>query len=207
MGRDRQHEAVRDATLTFAHILKTQLPPHLDKAPKVECVFEVPTQAQIDKARKEGKLLLSVILIDVNRSSISQTSEQPIVREEDDDGNIVEYKMGAPTFIMPRYMVTPWSGDPLDDQVVIGLIMKVFFARSQFLPDDIQGDSIFGESGPLVMLVETFNLERQMKLWQVMGHPYRPSVVYGVNLLMESMHKTIVRRVKERILDFKKLEG
>jgi hypothetical protein len=32
-------------------------------------------------------------------------------------------------------------------------------------------------------------------------------VVYGVNLVMESMQKQVVRRVKERILDFKKLEG
>ena len=46
-----------------------------------------------------------------------------------------------------------------------------------------------------------------MKLWQVMGYPYKPSVVYGVNLRMDSMRKTLVRRVKERVLDFKKLEG
>jgi len=206
--RERQHEVVRDATLTFAHILKSQLPPHLDdKRSVVECVFEVPDAKRIQKAHADGKVLLSVILIDVNRSTITQTSQEPIVREEDEHGNIVEYKMGAPTFVMPRYLVTPWSGDPLDDQVLIGLIMKVFFARSQFQPEDIQGDSISGDAGPLVMLVEQFNLERQMKFWQVLNQPYRASLVYGVNLLMESMQKSIVRRVKERVLDFKKLEG
>ena len=206
--RERQHEVVRDATLTFAHILKQQLPPFLDEKQRViECVFEIPDSKKVEKAHSEGKVLLSVILIDVNRSTIAQTSEQPIVREEDEQGNIVEYKMGSPTFIMPRYLVTPWTGDPLHDQVLVGLILKVFFARSQFQPEDIQGDSIYGESGPLVMLIEQFNLERQMKFWQVLGHPYRPSLVYGVNLLMESMTKSIVRRVKERVLDFKKLEG
>jgi hypothetical protein len=206
--RERQHEVIRDATLTFAHILQTQLPPLLDnKRTKVECVFEVPDAKRIEAARTAGHILMSVVLIDVNRSTIAQTTEQPIVREEDEDGNIVEYKMGAPTFIMPRYLVTPWSGDPLQDQVVIGLILKVFFTRSEFRPEDIQGQSIFGETGPMVMLVEQFNLERQMKFWQVLGHPFRTSLVYGVNLCLESMQKSIVRRVKERVLDFKKLEG
>ncbi|HVY61345.1 MAG TPA: Pvc16 family protein [Planctomycetota bacterium] len=205
--RERQHEVVRDATLTFAHILKTQLPGRLDGKPPVVCVFEVPDKQTQEKAKAEGQVLLSVILVDVGRSQIAQTSEQPIIREEDEQGNIVEYKCGTPTYIMPRYLVTPWSGDPLQDQVVLGLIMQVFFARQQFRPEDIQGSSIFGEQGPMVMLYEAFNLERQMKLWQVMGHAYRPSVVYGVNLVMESMQKQVVRRVKERILDFKKLEG
>jgi len=205
--RERQHEVVRDATLTFAHILKTQLSGHLEKTPTVECVFEVPDQKTQDKAKTAGRILLSVILVDVNRSQIAQTTEQPIIREEDDQGNVVEYKCGTPTFIMPRYMITPWTGDPLQDQVVMGLIMKVFFARDQFQPEDIQGSSIFGEVGPMVILQESFNLERQMALWNTMQHPYRSSLIYGVNLVMESMHKTFIRRVKERVLDFKKLEG
>jgi hypothetical protein len=198
---------VRDASLTLAHLHNTQLPAHLEKNPPVVCVFEVPDKKTQEKAAAAGQILLSVILVDVGRSQISQTSEQPIIREEDEQGNIVEYKCGTPTFIMPRYLVTPWTGDPLQDQVVIGLIMKVFFARQQFRPEDIQGSSIMGEQGPMIMLYEAFNLERQMKLWQVMGHPYRSSLVYGVNLVLESMTKQVVRRVKERILDFKKLEG
>jgi hypothetical protein len=204
---DRQHEVLRDATLTFAHILKTHLPPNLEKKNPIDLVFEVPEAKRVEKARADGKVLISIILIDATKSTIHQTTEEPIVREETETGEIVEYRMGPPTFIFPRYMITPWTGDPLFDQVVMGLVMRLFFTRSTFLPEDIQGNTIAGESKPPIMMVESFGLEKQMKLWQVMGHPYRPSVVYGVNLRMDSMRKSLVRRVKERVLDFKKLEG
>lgn len=46
-----------------------------------------------------------------------------------------------------------------------------------------------------------------MTLWRSWGQPYRPGVVYGVSLRVDSLNKTLVRRVKERVLDFKKLEG
>lgn len=204
---ERQHEVVRDSSLTFAHVLKVQLPPQLEKKNPIDVVFEVPDVKRIEKARSDGHVLISVILIDVNKSTVQQSTEQPIVREETETGEIVEFKMGPPTFVMPRYMITPWTTDPLFDQCIIGLVMKLFFTRTNFLPEDIQGQSIYGEAKPMVMMVESFGLEKQMKLWQVMGHPYRPSVVYGVNLRVDSMQKTIVRRVKERVLDFKKLEG
>jgi len=204
---ERQHEVVRDSSLTFAHILKVQLPPELEQKNQIDVVFDVPDVKKIEQSKGEGRVLVSVILIDVSRSSVQQTTDQPIVREETETGEIVEYKMGPPTFVMPRYMFTPWTTDALFDQVILGLVMKVFFTRTTFMPEDIQGRSIYGEQKPMVMLVESFGLEKQMKLWQVMGHPYRPSVVYGVNVRMDSMQKTIVRRVKERVLDFKKLEG
>lgn len=204
---ERQHEVVRDTSLTFAHILKVQLPPQLEKKNQIEIIFEVPDTKRIDRARSENKVLLSLILIDVGRSTLQQSTDTPIVREETDTGEIVEYKLGPPTFIEPRYMFTPWTTDPLFDQVVIGLLMKLFFTRTTFLPEDVQGQSITGEAKPMVRLVESFGLEKQMKLWQVMGHPYRPSLVYGVTLRVDSMQRSMVRRVKERVLDFKKLEG
>lgn len=208
MRPERQQEVVRDASLTFAAILKNQIPPNLEKKQAVEVVFDVPDVKKVEKARGEGKVLVSVILIDVSRSTLHQTTEQPIVRDEDPEtGEIIEYKQGPPTFIMPRYLFTPWTGDALHDQLIMGLIMRIFFSRNEFLPEDIQGKSIHTDASPMIVLVEQFNIEKQMRLWQAMGHPYRPSVVYGVNLRIDSMIRVMVRRVRERILDFKKLEG
>lgn len=207
MKVDRQHEVIRDATLTFAHVLKTQLPPRLEGKKEVQILFDIPDQKTIEKSHKDGKVLLSILLVDAGKSTSIQTTEQPILREEDEDGNIVESRAGPPTYVMPRYLITPWSGDTLIDQVVIGLIMNVFFSRPAFMPEDIQGDVIKSEPAPQALLIESFTAERQMQLWRAMGHNYRPSLVYGVNLRMDSYQRTVVRRVKERILDFKKLEG
>ncbi len=208
MGYERQHEVVRDASLTFGHILKTNLPPRLAGKP-VDCVYAPPDDAAIDAAAKDGKVLLSVLLFETPRSSNIQLAEEPIVREEDADGNIVEFKLGAPTMISPRYMITPCVKDPLEAQVVLGLIMQLFFDHPSFLPDDIQGESIHGEDHCPIHFDDRFRVNDQMALWQGLapGKAFRASLVYSVDVRLDSARKKGVRRVMERILDYKKLQG
>lgn len=207
MRRELQHEIVKDASLTFAHILKTELPKQLEKKPPVEVVFEIPDIKVVEKHRQAGKILIAIVWIGIGRSTMQQRTEEPIVREEDANGDIVEYKLGPPTFLMPSYLFVPFSAEPLQDQVLIGTIMRTFLARSSFLQEDIQGSSISATDSPMITAVESFNMEKQMTLWRSWGQPYRPGVVYGVSLRVDSLNKTLVRRVKERVLDFKKLEG
>ncbi len=206
MGQERQHEVVRDATLTFAHILKTYLPPRLD-GKKVDVRFEPPTDEEVEKAAKDGRIILTVILMNVTRAQGRQVMDEPVVREEDEEGNIVEYRLGIPTYISPRYMITPWVKDPLEAQVVYGVIMQHFFDHPEFLPQDIQGVSIHGEDRCPINFDDKFNLDEQLKIWQALMRPYRASLVYTTSLRLDSVKKTLVRRVKERILDYKKLQG
>jgi hypothetical protein len=207
MQNDKGHLVVRDATLTFAHILKTYVPPLLEQTRPVDVMFELPDEKTLAKAKQEGRAILSCILIDVNKSSIVQTTQTPIVREEDEDGNVVELRMGPPHFVMPRYLITPWSGNPLVDQELIGLTIRIMVNRASFQPEDIQGSSIPGESKPMLLVVDTFDLNKQLQLWEQLGAKYRPSVICAVNLRMESLTRNVMRRVKERILDYKKIEG
>jgi hypothetical protein len=205
MANDKQHEVVRDATLTFGHILKTYLPPRLGGR-AVEVVYEAPDQKTVDEVAAQGKILLSMILIDTLRSTGGQTMEQPIVREEDDEGNLVEYRLGPPTYISPRYLVTCWAKDPLESQAIQGLVMQLLFDRPQFLPEDVQGVSIHGEERCPIDLDEQFKVEDQIKLWQALGKTFRPSLVYSLRVRMESAKRVAIRRVKERILDYKKVQ-
>jgi len=205
MGHDRQHEVVRDCSLTFAHILKTYLPPRLDQKP-VECTFEAPSDAAVDAAAAEGKILISVILIDTALSAIQQV-EEPVIREEDDDGNIVEYRLGSPTMISPRYLITPFCKDPLEGQVVQGLIMQLFFDHPSFLPEDVQGVSIHGEARTPIHFDDKIRYHDQMAIWSGLGKPFRASLVYAADVRLDSARKTGIRRVMERILDYKKIQG
>jgi hypothetical protein len=213
MRLDQQHLVVRDASLTIAHILKREIPPRLENHAEVETFFEVPSKEtphvleQIEAARKAGKVPITIALIDIPRSTQQQVSEFPVIREEDADGNIVEYKCNPPTYISPRYMLSVWTGEPLQDQVVHGILLNLFFQRGAFLPEDIRGNVIRTEPTPTITLDEKFDLQRQFQLWERLGHNYRPSMIYRVELRMDSYTKTAVRRVKERVLDFKKVEG
>lgn len=206
MARDKQHDVVRDATVTFANILKRHLPPKLENKP-VEVLFEFPDEKTVEKADQEGKVLLSVVLVDTTRESGRQTMDEPIIREEDENGDIVEYKLGIPTFVKPRYLFTPWNKDPLFCQSVMGVIMQHFFDSPSVAPEDIAGASLDGEERPPVTFEEKFRVEDQIKLWQAMGRPFRPSLVYTMSVRLDSTKKTVLRRVKERILDYRKLQG
>ncbi|MGH7296109.1 MAG: Pvc16 family protein, partial [Polyangiaceae bacterium] len=180
MGYERQHEVVRDCTLTFAHILRTYLPPRLDQKP-VECIFDLPDPAQIDAVAAEGKVLVSIVLIETLRSS-HQKIEEPIVREEDTEGNIVEFRLGSPTMICPRYMITACCKDQLESQVVQGLIMQLFFDHPEFLPDDVQGESIHGEERAPIHFDDKFRYQDQIAVWQGFGKPFRASLMYSVEV-------------------------
>jgi hypothetical protein len=206
MSSERQHEVIRDATLTFAHVLKTQLPGRLENRP-VDVYFEPPGQADLEKAWGENRVPLTCILVDIHRATGRQVMEEPIVREEDEDGNIVEYRLGIPTFVMPRYMITPWCKDALDGQVVHGTILQLFFDYRNFAPEDVQGVSIHGEDRCPIEFDDGFELDAQIKMWQALARPFRASLLYRTTLRIDSVKKTLVRRVKERVLDYKKLQG
>jgi hypothetical protein len=206
MGRNNQHEVVRDTSLTLAHILKTNLPAHLDNKP-VDVVFDLPDEKTVDAAQKAGKLLLSVFLIDAQRSRDFQTNEQPVIREEDEEGNVVEFRLAPPTAIRPRYLITPWTKESLEGQVVQGLIMQLFFDHSNFLEEDLQGDSIAVDDRCAINLDESMKMDELLHVWQAMQRPFRPSLVYTVSAKLESGKRIAIRRVKERVLGYKKLEG
>ena len=206
MNPERQHELVRDATLTFAHMIKTYLPAKLENKP-VEVVFKIPSQADIETAKKNGAALVSVIHVDTQKSTQVQSTFEPIVRKEDDSGGITEYRQAPPVFITPRYMITPWCDDPLLDQVMTGLLLQLFYDHTYFAPEDVRGNSIHTEDQPPISHDEKFKIDEQMRFWQASGGTFRPSLVFTVTLRLDSPRLQPIRRVKERVLDYKKLEG
>ncbi len=203
MGREKSHEVIRDATLTFAHILQKGLESRLGK--EVEVVFDPPSEAKLKEAGPK-KALVSLLWVDTGKANI-QTAHEPIVREEDEQGNLVEWQLGNPTYVSPRYLVTPWTGNMLDDQVLTGMILQLLGDHCHFEPEDIQGDAIYGEERPPIAFEEKFKVEDQRKVWEAFGRPYRASLCYSVALRLDSTKRKLVRRVKERIIDFKKFEG
>lgn len=201
------HEVIRDATLSLAHLLKARLPKELQKRREVEVVFEPPEPQQVAEAKTGDKVLVSLLLIDVTRSTLRGVWDPPVAREEDADGNLVEYKPGITHFIMPRYLFTPWTGGALSDQEVLGCIIRLFFNYTALDPSDMHGKSIPTTNEASILEAPSFNVDSQMRFWQCLGRPYRPSAAYSVHLGMTSMSKRTVKRVKERVLDFRKLEG
>ncbi len=204
MRREKQYEIVRDCTLTFGHLLKVGLTPSL-KEHKLDIAHDLPDEDMLKKVGKK-EWVLSVVHLDTQRASY-QTTKEPVTREEDEEGNIVEYRLGTPTFISPRYLLTPWTGSSLDDQVLTGLFMQFLFDHNRVEPDDVQGHTIQSDEKPMIVLEEKFRLDEQFAWWAAHGRLYKPSMLYSINLRMDSLKKVVIKRVKERVMDFRKMEG
>lgn len=207
MGRAKRHELLKDVCVTLGFVLARYLPKYLDGT-KVEIVHDPPDEETLAKALKKKKsLLISVCPIDAKPSSRVQTSNQPIVHEEDDDGNLVEYRCGSPTFIEARFLVTPWTTGSLEAQVVLGTIMQHLNSYPEVLEEDIQGESVHIDDKPAFEQDTDFTVDEAIRLWGAFQRPFRPSLVYRVTVRMESVFRTAIRRVQERRNVYRKLEG
>jgi hypothetical protein len=203
--RENQHEIVRDCTLTLGHILKTRLAKMLE-GHKLDVSFELPDEETLAKVGKK-EWLISLVHVDTLRSQVFQSAKEPVTREEDEEGNIVEFRLGTPTYIQPRYLLTPWTGSTLDDQLLTGLVMQCFFDHVCIEPEEVQGGSIQSDEKPSIILEEKFKIDDQFTWWAAQGRRYKPSLMYSVNLRLDSIKKVVIKRVKERVMDFRKMES
>ncbi len=200
-----QHNVLMDLTQTLGHVLKTHLPDQLGKVP-IDVCYELPDSAALEKLKK-GQLKLSVVLVDATRNRSVQSAERPIVREEDEDGGLTEYRTGAPTHVFARYLVTPWAKDPLDAQVALGAIMQHFFSFPIVDEQDYQGVSLLRAGQLAVELDPEAGMPVVMGLFQGYGRPYQASLIFRVDLVMESIFRVPVRRVTEKVNIYRKVES
>lgn len=205
MSKRKQHELIKDACLTLGGVIEKRVPPYLDGR-ALEVVYDPPEDARLQKAKKAGTVLVSVLQIDATRSK-RQSTNQPVITDEDEEGNLVEYRLGAPTFVQIRFLVTPWLESSLDGQVVSGAILQHFNSFPETDEKDIVGSSIHPDDRPVYDLDESMELDDIIRLWEAMGKPYRSSLVYTTSLKMDSVKRTAIRRVREKVNLYRKLEG
>ncbi len=106
-----------------------------------------------------------------------------------------------------RYLGTAWAPSMLEAQVATGAVLQYFFSYPEVQDDQVQGTSIHPEARPTVSVDDTVRFPEQVALWAALGHAYRPSVVYTMNLRLDSIHRVAIRRVREKINVFRKVEG
>jgi hypothetical protein len=70
----------------------------------------------------------------------------------------------------------------------------------------VVGDSIHLEDRPGIEVVSS-EFHEMRKVWESLHEPYRPSFCVKVEARLDSNVKRLVRRVREAIVDFKKMDG
>jgi uncharacterized protein DUF4255 len=111
-----------------------------------------------------------------------------------------------PIALLLRYLLTPWGGDEVTKQKILGKTMQVLYDRAIFSGLDLNG-ILAGTDEQLKVTLAPLSLEERTRVWHAVQKPYHPSVSYEVRVVnLDSQLTRDVTPVTRRTADFEGLE-
>ena len=193
-----QHQCLRQLSEAFARALLRGLKPCFAKAIAIHHAYPL----SAGDAPKTGAPFLTLIPYWVE--PVTDRRLDRILGKLEDG---TEYFREPPVLLQARYALTAHGPSP-DDQDVLMAAARVVHDMG-VLGDDGEGpaDAVHWEDKPTPVLVPRFSLEEARVVAEAHGMPLRPTLRYDVPFRLDSERKTVTKRVKERIVDYKKLDG
>lgn len=111
----------------------------------------------------------------------------------------------APILLKARYVVSCWAPAP-DDQELLGVAIRTFLDHAELETVGDEEETVAYDGRPSLEM-ETMALDEHKKVADALGMPVAPSIAYWVDFVVQSAKTTTIKRVKERVIDFKKIDG
>jgi len=121
------------------------------------------------------------------------------VTREADHLNQPPQRVGASTLRQPpipltlSYLVTPMTGDPKDEQSLLGKVVQVMNDHTIVRGSDV-GSMLDGDGTVLRVLLDGLTLEDLARVWDVLKEPYQLSVAYLVHSIAIDSDRDAVLR-------------
>jgi hypothetical protein len=130
---------------------------------------------------------------------------RPPVRELDAQNHATVRK--PPAALLLRYMFTPWSGDRITDQRIVGKVVETFYENAIIGGPRLKG-GLANTDALLHVNMAPITLEDRTRVWYSVQKPYRLSITYEVRVVnIDSTTRRRVAPVTSRTLDFAGPEG
>jgi len=111
-----------------------------------------------------------------------------------------------PIALLLRYLLTPWGGDEVTKQKILGKTMQVLYDRAILSGLDLTG-VLAGTDDQLKVTLAPLSLEERTRVWHAVQKPYHLSVSYEVRVVnLDSEIAPDVTPVTRRTADFDGLE-
>lgn len=81
-----------------------------------------------------------------------------------------------------RYLLTPWSGDRVTDQRLLGHALQTLHDDAILSGPQLQG-GLEGSSEAIKLKLAPLTLEEQTRVWHAVQRPYRLSLTYEVRVI------------------------
>jgi hypothetical protein len=113
-----------------------------------------------------------------------------------------------PASLLLRYLVTPWSGDPLSDHRVLGRAVQTLYDRAIISGPDLRG-SLFDADEAIQVTMAPLSLEDRTHVWRSINSNYRISSNYEVRVvhIEPTTEVSVAAPVRRRSLDHAAREG
>jgi len=117
-------------------------------------------------------------------------------------GKIVEVVQHPPAWVRLEYLVSCWAQTPEDEQLLLGLAIKVFAARSVLKGHDLKGDSFPADYDVPIGLDGKIDEGTSARFWGSLNQPIRPALSVWTIVPVLSDVETPFRRVEERVIGY-----
>lgn len=128
-----------------------------------------------------------------------------VEREYERDQGGKERFRNPPIALKARYLVSAWAPAP-DDQELLGLVLRTFHDDRELETQGEEEETVSYDGRPIIEL-DAPSFDEHKALAEALGMPLAPSVCYWVDFVIQSARTTPIKRVKERVIDFKKIDG
>jgi hypothetical protein len=196
-----QFNVIRDVGMTLAGIVKRSLLEELKL--DVQVLMELPPPDELPKDLPS----VAISLYHVGKR-VGGYLHEPENREveETNDGTLREFTRRPPLFLDLRYVVTVYARSHRDELSLLGFLLRALMDNPTITEEQATGDSIHIEDRPEIEVVEA-PYEELRGVWESFQQPYRPSFACRGEARLDSNIKRVIRRVREAIVDFKKMDG
>jgi hypothetical protein len=106
-----------------------------------------------------------------------------------------------PMALLLRYLMTPWSGDRVTDQRILGRTLQILYDDAIINGPQLQG-GLAGTNQALKLKLTPIDLDDRARVWFSVQRPYRLSLIYEVRVVnLESVEQETRPPVSTRQLD------
>jgi hypothetical protein len=189
-----QYRVIKHITLTLGSMLEASLVEALGPAgKKVRVAYEYSPELK----KSPG----SITICQVGLQGRGGNTD----REYERDTQGREIFRNPPLLLKSRYLISAWAPAP-EDQELLGLVLRTFHDHRE-LEAEGDADRTAAYDGRPGIELENLSFNDHKDLCGLLGMPLAPSAAYWVDFVVQSATTTTIKRVRERVMDFKKIDG
>ena len=198
-----QHHILKETTDSLVELLTTRFKEHGYK--RVNIIVEAPKPDAIEGKLPAICLYLYQVAPDWEGAAHGAYLGDSTRRYRTPQGKIVEVIQKPPAWVKLEYLVSTCAQTPEDEQLLLGLAIKVLAAQPALTGSDLKGDSFPPDYPVPLGLADKLDEGTLARFWGSLNQPIRPALSVWTIVPIQSDVQTPFRRVEERVVAYEGL--